>query len=42
MRKIQRHTQEEMSAHIEACKNSGQAQKIYCEQVDLAYSTFQL
>jgi len=41
MRKIQRHTQEEMSAHIEACKNSGQAQKIYCEQVGLAYTTFQ-
>jgi len=30
-----------MYAHIEACKNSGQSQKIYCEQVDLAYTTFQ-
>ena len=30
-----------MCAHIEACKHSGQSQKIYCEQEGLAYSTFQ-
>ena len=30
-----------MYAHIEACKNSGQPQKIYCEHAGLAYSTFQ-
>jgi len=41
MSKNQRHTQEEMYAHIEACKTSGQPQKIYCEQAGLAYSTFQ-
>ncbi len=41
MRKIQRHTQVKMYGHIEACKNSGQPQKIYCIQEDLAYSTFQ-
>jgi hypothetical protein len=38
---IKRHTQEEMFGHIEAWKNSGQSQKNYCEQVGLAYSTFQ-
>jgi hypothetical protein len=41
MRKIQRHTQEEMYAHIEACKNRGQSQKLYCEQAGLAITTFQ-
>jgi hypothetical protein len=41
MRKIQKHTQEEMFGHIEAWKSSGQSQKIYCEQAGLAYTTFQ-
>jgi len=41
MRKIQRHTQEEMFGHIEAWKNSNQSQKVYCEQAGLAYTTFQ-
>lgn len=41
MHKIQRHTQGEMFDHIEAWKNSGQSQKIYCEQAGLAYTTFQ-
>jgi len=41
MRKTQRHTQVEMYAHIEACKNSGKPQKVYCNQEGLAYSTFQ-
>jgi hypothetical protein len=41
MRKIQRHTQEEMFGHVEAWKNSDQSQKIYCEQAGLAYTTFQ-
>ncbi len=30
-----------MYAHMESCKNSGQPQKVYCEQEGLAYSTFQ-
>jgi hypothetical protein len=30
-----------MYTHIEACKNSGQSQKGYCEQAGLAYTTFQ-
>jgi len=41
MRKIQRHTQEEMYAHIETCKSSCESQKVYCEQAGLAYTTFQ-
>jgi hypothetical protein len=41
MRKIQRHTQSEMYAHIEACKYSSRPQKVYCKQQGLAYSTFQ-
>ena len=41
MRKIQRHSQSEMYGHIETCKSNGQAQKVYCKQQGLAYSTFQ-
>jgi len=41
MRKIQRHTQAEMFAHVEACKDSNQPQKAYCKQHRVAYSTFQ-
>jgi hypothetical protein len=41
MRKIQRHTQEEMFGHIEAWKSSSQSQKDYCNQAGLAYTTFQ-
>jgi len=41
MRKIQRHTKEEMYTHIEACRSSRQSQKIYCQQKGLALSTFQ-
>jgi hypothetical protein len=41
MRKIQRHIREEMFGHIEAWKNSNLSQKVYCEQADLAYTTFQ-
>ena len=41
MRKIQRHTQAEMFAHVEACRKSNQPQKVYCQQKGLAYSTFQ-
>ena len=41
MRKIQRHTQAKMFAHIEACKGSKQPQKVYCKHQDIAYSTFQ-
>lgn len=41
MRKIQRHTQEEMYAHVEAWRNSIQPQKTYCKKHSIAYSTFQ-
>ena len=41
MRKIQRHTQAEMFAHVEACKDSNQPQKAYSQKHGLAYSTFQ-
>ena len=41
MRKIQRHTQAEMFAHVEACKDSKQPQKAYSQKHGLAYSTFQ-
>lgn len=41
MRKIQRHTQAEMFAHVLACQDSNQPQKVYCKQHGLAYSTFQ-
>ena len=41
MRKIQRHTREEMFAHVGACKNSNQPQNLYCKQHSIAYSTFQ-
>ncbi|MBN2697455.1 MAG: hypothetical protein JXR52_01410 [Bacteroidales bacterium] len=41
MRKTQRHTQAEMFAHVEACRDSNQPQKIYCKQYSIAYSTFQ-
>jgi transposase-like protein len=39
MRKIQRHTQAEMFAHVEACRKGNQPKKIYCQQKGLAYST---
>lgn len=41
MKKTQRHTQAEMFAHVEACKENNQPQKAYCKQHGLAYSTFQ-
>lgn len=41
MKKIQRHTKAEMFAHIDSWRNSGKSQKVYCEQADLAYTTFQ-
>jgi hypothetical protein len=41
MRKTQRHSRDEMFAHIESWRGSGQSQKIYCEQAGLAYTTFQ-
>jgi len=41
MKKYQRHTQTEMFGHLESCKQTGQAQKAYCRQNGLAYSTFQ-
>jgi hypothetical protein len=41
MRKIHRHTREEMYAPIKACRNSNQSQKIYCNQQGIAYYTFQ-
>jgi len=41
MRKIQRHTPEEMFAHIEACREHPQSQKRYCKQHGIAHSTFQ-
>lgn len=30
-----------MYAHIEACRNSGHSQRVYCEQAGLAITTFQ-
>ena len=42
MRKIQRHTQAKMFAHVEACMKRNQPQKRYCKQHGIAYSTFQL
>ena len=41
MRKYQRHTQAKMFSHIGACRESKQAQKAYCKQHGIAYSTFQ-
>jgi hypothetical protein len=41
MKKIKRHSQAEMFAHVEACSKNNQPQKLYCEQQGLAYSTFQ-
>jgi hypothetical protein len=41
MRKIQSHIQAEMYAHVKACNNSNQPQKVYCKEQGIAYSTFQ-
>ena len=41
MRKIQRHSRDEMFAHINACRNSNQSQHNYCKHHGIAYSTFQ-
>jgi hypothetical protein len=41
MRKHQRHTQDDMLRHIEACKKSKQSQQAYCKGQGIAYSTFQ-
>lgn len=40
MKKYRRHNQYEMFAHVKACRNINQPQKIYCKQQGLAYSTF--
>ncbi len=39
MRKIQRHTQAEMYAHAEACKNSNLSHHAYCKANGIASST---
>ncbi|MGM0527282.1 MAG: IS66 family insertion sequence element accessory protein TnpA [Bacteroidota bacterium] len=41
MRKIKTHTRAEMFAHILACKESGLSKRAYCNQHDIACSTFQ-
>jgi hypothetical protein len=41
MRKIKKHIQAEMYAHVKASNNSNQTQKAYCKEQGLAYSTFQ-
>jgi hypothetical protein len=41
MRKIRRHIQTKMYAHVKACNKSNQPQKVYCKQHGIAYSTFQ-
>ena len=41
MRKYKRYSQPEMFSHIEACIQNNQPQKAYCQQHDIAYSTYQ-
>jgi hypothetical protein len=41
MRKTQRHTQKEMFAHIQACKQSKKPQRMYCKLHRITYSKFQ-